>query len=350
MRRTDVNEARRRQAAAERRFRGHRIRGGLDELGDLDVPQKQRERKDAAPSPVAITAAAAAATSTVSAPAAESPLLSHSTAVSTTVFGIDWSEWLEVKRVLFDTEATVEAKRTALDRMQVWHLRARKERQLPPYVEATEVLLNAMLQDEADALADGAQRMCYGAAVSRVVHIMTGSFASGSADTYRKRAQEIGFPEEAVEVRQRVAHGALPLASELRWVCGLALQFIFTEYWLEQERQLYLMEAIDMTPVVRSRNTEPEAKAKKRTGAQKPECKAAVPSQTAAPPPLVSMDDMKALLDDLEDDEENANDVEIATKGTTSAQERISSSAGVETSATTAKKKPSGAASGWVIS
>ncbi|KPI89330.1 hypothetical protein ABL78_1559 [Leptomonas seymouri] len=292
MRRSQVDEARRRQAAAERRFRGHRIRGGLDELGDLDLPRRQRQRKEttatvAAPAPPGKTGAKDAAST------GAAPLLSSSTAVSSTVFGPDWSAWIEVKRVLFDMEAAVEAKRTALDKMRVWHLRTRKERALPPYVEATEVLLDAMLQDESDAVADGPQRMCYGAAISRVVHIMTGSFASGHADTYRKRAQEIGFPEEAVEVRQRVAHGVLPLTSELRWVCGLVLQFVFTEYWLEQERQLYLMQQADEASVVMKKQKGGKAQ-KSVPGA------AATGAKPSTPPPSVSMDDIKALLADLE--------------------------------------------------
>ncbi|KPA77787.1 hypothetical protein ABB37_06615 [Leptomonas pyrrhocoris] len=325
MRRSQVDDARRQQAAAERRFRGRRIRGGLDELGDLDAPQQQKERKEIAmaasasfPTDTQNNAKGAASTTMAAATAlAGSPLLSSSTEVFRTVFGTDWSEWVEVKRVLFDMEATVAAKRTALDTVQLWHLRARKERVLPPYVEATSVLLDAMLQDESDALTDGPQRMCYGAAISRVVHVMTGSFASGQADTYRKRAREIGFPEEAVEVRQRVAHGVLPLTSELRWVCGLVLQFLFTEYWLEQERQLYLMEQAGEKPVESHASEKQVAAAVKKQKGRKAEKSAAGAAGAVAhpsvPPPAVSMDDIKALLADLEEDKADPCTTKVAT-------------------------------------
>lgn len=81
---------------------------------------------------------------------------------------------------------------------------------------------------------------CYGAALSRAVHVMTGSFVDGDdGDTYRKRARARGFPEEAVEVRQRVAHAAvLPGLSELRWVTSLVLQYLYRQYWMVQEAHL----------------------------------------------------------------------------------------------------------------
>ena len=308
MRRSQVDEARQRQSAAERRFRGRRIRGGLEELGDLDAaaasaPPTQRQRRDLA-TPATAETRAAAASARVST-LGDAPLLGSSSVVSTTVFGTDWAEWVEVKRRLFDLDATAEVKRRALERIKLWHLRARKEREMPPYVEATEVLLDAMLQDEVDALADGPQRLCYGAAISRVVHVMTGSFASGSADTYRKRAHEIGFPEEAVEVRQRVAHGALPLASELRWVCGLVLQFLFTEYWQEQERQLYIMQQADKAPVDVAPTDVSTSMQKKRRKGSEEERSAAPPTA----PPSVSVAEMKALLADLEGDEKEEEGV-----------------------------------------
>ncbi|CAM37659.1 conserved hypothetical protein [Leishmania braziliensis MHOM/BR/75/M2904] len=305
MRRSQVSEARRRQALAERRFRGHRIRSGLDELGDLDAPKKRVERKD---STAALTETG---DSSVTERATTETTLSNCAttgipipALFSTVFGEDWREWTEVKRVLFDMSATAAAKRSALEAIHIWRQRARKERELPAYVESTEVLLDAMLQDEEDALKDGPLRMCYGAAISRVVHIMTGSFASGTADTYRKRASEIGFPEEAVEVRQRVAHGALPLTSELRWVCGLVLQFLFTQYWLEQERQVYLMQHAQASSSsaaggLRTTLQRQSVSASAATPATKTSALAA--SQL---PPSVTADDMRALLRELESDED----------------------------------------------
>ncbi|KAK7198279.1 Las1-like [Novymonas esmeraldas] len=296
----DDNDARRRQAAAARRFRGHRIRGGLDELGDLDAPQPRRQRRDTTSTATTASAAAAEAPQPTQLSSTPDPHSSAATDVFSTVFGEDWSEWAEVKRVLFDMAATSAAKRAALAVIGVWRLRARKERVLPSYVEATEALVDAMLRDEASELEGDALRLYYGAAISRVVHIITGSFASGAADTYRKRASELGFPEEAVEVRQRVAHGALPLTSELRWVGGLVLQFLFTEYWLEQERQVYLMR--------HERPTAAAAPAAAPAPATAAEQRSAASRASAAP--AVSIDYIKALLQDLASGDDSV-DVEV---------------------------------------
>ncbi|KAG5481941.1 hypothetical protein LSCM1_05653 [Leishmania martiniquensis] len=309
MRRSHVNETRRRQTLAERRFCGHRIRRGLEELTDLDAPAKSKARKDDATAVVSIRASPPEETATKSdgtdCTKAPLPTATCSTsAIFSTVFGEDWCEWAEVKRVLFDMTATTAVKRRALETIQVWRQRVRKERELPAYVEATEVLFDAVLQDEENALQDGPLRMCYGAAISRVVHIMTGSFASGAADTYRKRATQIDFPEEAVEVRQRVAHGALPLTSELRWVCGLVLQYLFTQYWLEQERQVYLMhqkEGSSSPSVGAPRTARQRQPAQVSASASRCETNSSAASRAL---PSVTVDDMKALLRELESDED----------------------------------------------
>ncbi|CAG9572053.1 conserved hypothetical protein [Leishmania major strain Friedlin] len=365
MRRSHVGEAQRRQALAERRFRGHRIRRGLEELGDLDAPKKRKERSDgvaaltetgdASPAERATTATALDDCTTDSATAAART----TPAIFSTVFGADWGEWAEVKRVVFDMNATAAEKRSALETIHVWRHRARKERELPAYVESTEVLLDAMLQDEEDALKDGPLRMCYGAAISRVVHVMTGSFASGAADTYRKRASEIGFPEEAVEVRQRVAHGALPLTSELRWVCGLVLQFLFTQYWLEQERQVYLMQQEQGTSLSEASALR---KPRQRQPARASTATLAVETSVSAaslPPPSVTIDDMKALLHDLESDAdgdgESTEGGGVADKGNEAAPVTLSPAGPAPTAEGAARRDTSSGAStatiaGWRLS
>lgn len=255
MRRSVTDITRRRQELADRRFRGHRIKSGLGELGDLDAPAVKRQRADATVDdagqhrhpPTAAPAAAAEKKKRKSTGASSGTAPANNDSgggdfgIRHTVFGADWSSWMGVKRVLFDMTASVAEKKTVLRQLRVWHCRATNQRVLPPYIEASEVLFRAVLLDEEGGTDSSFCRLAYGAAISRAVHLMTGSFAAGTADTYRKRAREIGFPEEAVEVRQRMAHGAMPGLSELRWVAGGVLQFVYTNYWLEQERQLYLM-------------------------------------------------------------------------------------------------------------
>ncbi|EKF30781.1 hypothetical protein MOQ_005395 [Trypanosoma cruzi marinkellei] len=244
----------------EKRKRGTCIKSGLGELGDLDAVVPPRASACVDPEPNAVAPASTSGsvsadvsnTKTVVAALAEgevafstAPLLPLSRSAPS-VFGHGWDEWKRVKQMLFDAQngtGLTEGRRKALNRIQlVWKARERKHRQLPAYAEATALLMEAFSLDEGDQLSSSGAVSFYGAAISRAVHLMTGSFARGAADTYRKRARMIGFPEEAVEVRQRVAHGALPLLSELRWVCGLVLQFLFHHYWVEQERHVHLME------------------------------------------------------------------------------------------------------------
>ncbi|KAF8293670.1 hypothetical protein TcBrA4_0072670 [Trypanosoma cruzi] len=244
-----TNMARKRSRAwqnspSEKRKRGTCIKSGLGELGDLDAvaPTGTSGRISA---DVSNTKAVGAASAEGEFAFSTAPFLSLSRSAPS-VFGHGWGEWKRVKQMLFDPQngtGLTEARRKALNRIQlVWKARERKNRQLPAYAEATALLMEAFSLDEGDKLLSLGAVSFYGAAISRAVHLMTGSFARGAADTYRKRARLIGFPEEAVEVRQRVAHGALPLLSELRWVCGLVLQFLFHHYWVEQERHVHLME------------------------------------------------------------------------------------------------------------
>lgn len=245
----------------ERRKRGTRIKGGLGELGDLDAvePPKTRARVHVRPDVLASDCATAAINAANDSKATAASVSGDKSSLAplrdlcsshACVFGHDWEEWRRVKRLLFhtsdDAPGAGDDRRSALNIIErVWQARARKKRPLPAYVEATALLMEAKLFDEEGRLLSFAAATFYGAAISRALHLMTGTFARGAADTYRKRARLIGLPEEAVEVRQRVAHGSPPLLSELRWVCGLLLQFLFRRYWMEQERHVRVMERLE---------------------------------------------------------------------------------------------------------
>ncbi|RNF01506.1 cell morphogenesis protein Las1 [Trypanosoma conorhini] len=295
-------------ALNERRKRGTCIKRGLGELDDLDAaPPSQTPAcvkvQTGAAAPKCLAGKASTDTSNMAvvsgALAAEeedvfpSAPLSSSFSSAPSVFGRGWDEWKCVKQLLFaaqDGAGATEARRKALDRIQlVWKARERKHRPLPAYAEATALLMEAVLLDEGGHLSSSGAVSFYGAAISRSVHLMTGTFARGAADTYRKRARMIGFPEEAVEVRQRVAHGALPLLSELRWVCGLVLQFLFQHYWVEQERHLRLMEAEE----------EEEAEV-----AEDDAMSAAEPQHNAQ---STTVEEMRQLLEDLSEVSEGAS-------------------------------------------
>lgn len=278
MRRQDRKAQVAKEALAQKRLRGHRVKFGLEELGDLDAVPLKSQRTEAATTPSATDYRTLAPSDDSTSSDTDSDCQ-----VSRTVFGPTWAVWRSVKETLFDPDVPTAKKQTALMTVSLWHARARKHRCVPPYVEATELLMEVVLSDESGRVTARALTDQYGAAISRSVHVMTGSFATGEANTYRKRAREIGYPEEAVEVRQRVAHGALPSLSELRWVCGLVLQFLFIEYWMVQERHVKAMEA--------------EAAAKSAKASDKP-----VPA-----PKATSVDEMKELLAALDSGEEAAD-------------------------------------------
>lgn len=262
----------------ENRKRGTRIKKGLDELSNLDAPilrtsNTDDRSTDGGKRPRSGTELAENRTADSAASATE----------QRTVFAADWSDWVAVKEALFPgTRGTSARERdsseagpddgralgAALQTMQLWTARQRRMAsaktsvvEVPAYVEATKLIVEAQVADrmlvvqprvgnwtEAAGLAKlsqttswGRDVVCgvYGNAVSRAVHLMTGSLIASrsfvnEATTYRQRAQAVGFPEEAVELRQRIAHGSEPLLTELRWVAQLVLQHLHDAYWVVQ--------------------------------------------------------------------------------------------------------------------
>lgn len=229
-----------------RRMRGHLIKGGLEELQNLDAAPSRPKRTASPitpPSPTAVVSPSPPAAAAAAAASADSEVCPH-------VFGLNWLEWRQAKQLAFTTSTSCAEKRRFLEIYERWRDRVREGRQLPPYIESTALLLSAMADDQKGESPSWVISNGYGAALSRVVQVMLGSFVrEGGLDTYRKRALSIGLPEEVVEVRQRVAHSAIPpLISELRWVSSLALQYLYQNYWAVQEKtvaQHELQEAAD---------------------------------------------------------------------------------------------------------
>lgn len=200
------------------------------------------------------------------------------------VFDISFKDWKEAKQLLLAANQSIMnqqesqlssmlAKKHFLTYCELWHARSRLSCPLPAYIEASELLIQAMLLDqsmdqEEAPLASATPphippplpshyprvgtipvdspfffstrmvRLFYGAVLSRIVHVLTGSFSkSKSLNTYRKRAKELKLPEELVEVRQRVAHGSVPTITELRWVASMAWQYLFQQFWIPEEKR-----------------------------------------------------------------------------------------------------------------
>jgi ribosomal biogenesis protein LAS1 len=252
-----MHRAQRLSAAQDQRKRGTRIKFGLDELGNLDAPQ----------APNKTTAKTFYKASVL--PDGGTPIMGKacSRTSSAGVFGT-WLHWQRVKDLLFpairegrDRSEDLAAARCLVN---LWKLRSRPALRTadaaaaaitaPPYVESTLMLLEAQRLDQ---IAFGGENMTfyagqggflgglvapqYSAAVLRVVHMMTSDLVTAKSfrdeqTTYRTRARQIGFPEEAVEVRQRIAHGSSPGLEELRWVSSLLLEFLYLHFWLPQSQ------------------------------------------------------------------------------------------------------------------
>lgn len=241
-----------------RRKLGTRIKQGLNDLHDLDAVKRatvdgkksvKRQREEE----LATSTSAAAAT----------PVETHlglvgSVTPPTTVFADDWADWSSVKQQLFPSggpqQKNVEFEsgvHDALQTMNVWLQRSRNgagRATIPAYVEATMLLVKSQQLDRQktsalDTTCADVLRASYSHSISRAVHLMTGSLVKSrsfmnESTTYRQRAQSSGFPEEAVEVRQRIAHGSEPVLSELRWVAAMTLQHLFHVYWVAQAAQV----------------------------------------------------------------------------------------------------------------
>lgn len=219
-----------------KRAMGLRIKRGLSELGNLDAkkkgaessgePKKKRrveKKEDDAPSLVPNT-----------------PQLP--TGVCPHVFDRDWEDWKEAKRCIFGSsgqDLTEKNYQRFFELSAVWRARTREPyRLVPPAVLATELLVYALTVDDGKFPEQLVAQM-YSSCLARLVHVTTGSFNRGEGlNTYRKRAREIGLPEEVIEVRQRTAHGVLPSLTELRWVASMTLEYLFDTYWMPQEKAI----------------------------------------------------------------------------------------------------------------
>ena len=235
--------------AKDRRKLGTRIKFGLEDLRQLDATKKDTSAVRASPQSLLPEPAKR--------PRAASP---PDDASSAGVFG-SWQEWMLLKDLLFqhttvDWVARRQALQTARSILNLWKLRSRPALRgtaatpnavsVPPYVESTVMLLEAQIDDNGQSQASA----LYCSAVLRAVHMMTGSIVTARSfrdeqTTYRERAKQLNFPEEAVDVRQRIAHGAVPAVNELRWVCALILQNLYLQFWLPQAQHVSSLEQED---------------------------------------------------------------------------------------------------------
>ncbi|BCR99571.1 rRNA-processing protein LAS1 [Aspergillus luchuensis] len=125
-----------------------------------------------------------------------------------------------------------------------WKLRGN----LPHPVEATALLTDAILHDDALKNSIFSIRATYSAAFCRFVTGLVDSKLNGQRKTMFQRAIDLGLPASFVELRHEATHRELPSLTVLRNATQRSLEWLWDYYWSKTDR------SADTVPV-----SEPEA-------------------------------------------------------------------------------------------
>ncbi|RDK36866.1 glyoxylase [Aspergillus phoenicis ATCC 13157] len=125
-----------------------------------------------------------------------------------------------------------------------WKLRGN----LPHPVEATALLTDAILHDDALKNSIFSIRATYSAAFCRFVTGLVDSKLNGQRKTMFQRAIDLGLPASFVELRHEATHRELPSLTVLRNATQRSLEWLWNYYWAKTDL------SADMVPV-----SEPEA-------------------------------------------------------------------------------------------
>ncbi|PYH93679.1 glyoxylase [Aspergillus ellipticus CBS 707.79] len=121
-----------------------------------------------------------------------------------------------------------------------WKLRGN----LPHPVEATALLTDAILHDDAQKNSIFSIRATYSAAFCRFVTGLVDSKIHGLRKTMFQRAIDLGLPASFVELRHEATHRELPSLTVLRNATQRSLEWLWDYYWAKTDL------SADMVPVV----------------------------------------------------------------------------------------------------
>ncbi|KAE8349701.1 glyoxylase [Aspergillus coremiiformis] len=111
----------------------------------------------------------------------------------------------------------------------VWKLRGN----LPHPVEATALLTDAILHDDARKNSIFSIRATYSAAFCRFVTGLVDSKLHGQRKTMFQRAIDLGLPASFVELRHEATHRELPSLTVLRNAAQRSLEWLWDSYWVK---------------------------------------------------------------------------------------------------------------------
>ncbi|RAH46402.1 glyoxylase [Aspergillus brunneoviolaceus CBS 621.78] len=115
--------------------------------------------------------------------------------------------------------------------VSAWKLRGN----LPHPVEATALLTDAILHDDAQKNSIFSIRATYAAAFCRFVTGLVDSKLGGVRRTMFQRALDLGLPASFVELRHEATHRELPSLTVLRNASQRSLEWLWDYYWAKTE-------------------------------------------------------------------------------------------------------------------
>lgn len=144
---------------------------------------------------------------------------------------VPWSspaEFIKVFDLLFATTDPLSSQPIALNHLYAWSIRSPSS--LPPAIEATHALLSLILPPIPNVQQ---QRLALSMALSRMVNSLVDPLQKGMyARSIAQIAAELGLPLTLVQLRHRATHEDLPSLTVLLESANLALDWLYTHYWL----------------------------------------------------------------------------------------------------------------------
>ncbi|RMJ24764.1 Hydroxyacylglutathione hydrolase [Aspergillus sp. HF37] len=130
------------------------------------------------------------------------------------------------------TNAGPDLRPRACATVAAWKLRGN----LPHAVEATALLTDAILHDDAAKNSVFSIRATYAAAFCRFVTLLVDSKLHGQRKTMFQRALDLGLPASFVELRHEATHRDLPSLVVLRNSAQRSLEWLWDYYWGKADR------------------------------------------------------------------------------------------------------------------
>ncbi|WAQ88154.1 hypothetical protein PtA15_18A242 [Puccinia triticina] len=144
---------------------------------------------------------------------------------------VPWSspaEFIGVFDLLFSAADPLASQPVALNHLYAWSIRSPSS--LPPAIEATHALLSLILPPAPNVQQ---QRLGLAMALSRLVNSLVDPLQKGMyARSISQIASELGLPLALVQLRHRATHEDLPSLTILLESANLALDWLYTHYWL----------------------------------------------------------------------------------------------------------------------